>query len=362
MTDQQNNPQDIKNFDILQPQAFYALPLRDVVLFPHMTTTILVGRPKSVKGVEEAKRTKMPIFAVAQTNPDLDIFDMKSIHEVGVLCSIVESTRMADGTLKVIIQGLMRAKANKIVESEEFFACNVLIMPDASFSLENDKEALGLIKGCVENFSKLAEFNKKINAEVLTTLTKVKSPYDIINLIATYLNGTVELKQKLLAEEDLRKKLYQTLELIKTDIEIAQTEAKISKSIQEKVSKTQKDFYLHEQLKQIKKELGQDEENEVVELKEKISKLKLPKEVSEKCAVEMKKLEKMNPYASESGVIRNYLDWVISLPWSEQSKPNNNFEKAEKILNKNHFGLKKIKERVLEFIAVQMKTKDLKGP
>ncbi len=347
---------------ILQPQIFYALPLRDVVVFSHMTTTILVGREKSVKGVEEAKRSKMPIFAVTQTNPDLDSFDAKSIHEIGVLCNIIESTRMADGTLKVIIQGLMRAKIVDIIPSNDFFSCAVTMMPDAAFTLENNKELLGLIKGCVENFSKLAEFNKKITAEVLAALTKIRSPYDIVNLIATYLNSTVEFKQQLLQEENLQKKLYKTLELIKTDLEIAQTEAKISKSIQEKVTKTQKDFYLNEQLKQIKKELGQDEENEVAELKEKISKIKLPKEVADKCQSEIKKLEKMNPYASESGVIRNYLDWIVSLPWSEQSKPNNDFKKAENILNKNHYGLAKIKERVLEFIAVQMKTKDLKGP
>ena len=353
MTDQQNK--------VLQPQVFYTLPLRDVVLFPHMTTTILVGREKSVKGVEEAKRAKMPIFAIAQTNPDTDTFDEKSIHNIGVLCSIIESTRMADGTLKVIIQGLMRAKIVKILPSPDYFVCAVEAIADANFAIEN-KELLGLIKGCVENFSKLAEFNKKITAEVISTLSKIKSPFDIVNLIATYLSSAVEFKQKILAENDLGKKLYQTLELIKTDIEISQTEAKISKSIQEKVTKAQKDFYLNEQLKQIKKELGQDEENEVAELKEKIAKLKLPKEVSEKCKNEIKKLEKMNPYASESGVIRNYLDWVISLPWSEQSKPNNSFKKASEILDKNHYGLKKIKERILEFIAVQMKTKDLKGP
>lgn len=357
MTDQQNKPEN----SVLQPQVFFTLPLRDVVIFPHMTTTILVGREKSVKGVEEAKRAKMPIFAVTQTNPDHDAFDQKNIHEVGVLCSIVESTRMADGTLKVIIQGLMRAKIAKILASDDTFTCLVEVIPDANYTMEN-KALLGLIKGCVENFAKLAEFNKKITAEVLSALSKVKSPYDVVNLVATYLSSTVEFKQKILAENDLQKKLYTTLELIKTDIEIAQTEAKISKSIQEKVTKTQKDFYLHEQLKQIKKELGQDEENEVAELKEKISKLKLPKEVAEKCANEIKKLEKMNPYASESGVIRNYLDWIITLPWSEQSKPNNNFKKAETILDKNHYGLTKIKERILEFIAVQMKTKNLRGP
>ena len=341
--------------------VFYTLPLRDVVVFPHMTTTILVGREKSLKGVELAKLNKEAIFAVAQTNPDHDGLDQKNIYPVGVLCNIIESTRMADGTLKVIIQGLTRAKIFKIIEEEKFFACAVEILLDERYSIESH-DLLGLIKSCVENFSRLAEFNKKISPEVLAALTKVKSPYDIVNLIVTYLSSGVAKKQAVLEENDVEKKLYLTLELIKTDIEIAQTEVKINKSIQEKVGKAQKDFYLHEQLKQIKKELGQDEENETKELKEKIAKLKLPKEVAEKCASEIKKLEKMNPYASESGVIRNYLDWIISLPWSESSKANSSFKKAEEVLDKNHYGLTKVKERILEFIAVQMKTKNLKGP
>lgn len=363
MTDQQNNvppmtPPNVPNF---QPQVFFTLPLRDVVIFPHMTTTILVGRAKSVKGIEEAKKNKEPILAVAQTNPDHDGFDDKSIYKTGVLCNIIESTKLSDGTLKIILQGALRAKVLKIVESEEHFACLAEILPDAPIQLEN-KALLGLIKGCVENFTILSDYNKKVSPEVLSALTKIRSPYDIVNLIVTYLNGAVSAKQMILQENDLAKKLYKTLELIKTDIEIAKTEAKINKNIQERVSKTQKDFYLNEQLKQIKKELGQDEENEVEELKQKIAKLKLSKEIEEKCASEIAKLEKMNPYSSESGVIRNYLEWIVSLPWSKQSKANNDFKKAEEILDHSHYGLAKVKERILEFIAVQMKAKDLRGP
>ncbi len=342
-------------------QVYYALPLRDVVIFPGMTTTILVGREKSVKGVEAAKRAKMPIFAVAQTNPDHDSFDQKSIFSVGVICNIVESTRMSDGTLKVIIQGMLRGKIVKIIETSDAFTCLVDVLLDEKIAADN-KELLSLIKGCVESFAKFAEFNKKITPEVLALMTQIKSPFDLVNLIISFLSSNLASKQGVLEENDLAKKLYKTLELIKTDIEISQTEAKINKSIQEKVTKTQKDFYLQEQLKQIKKELGQGEESEIEELKLKISKLKLPKEVAEKCKSEMGKLEKMNPYASESGVIRNYLDWIVMLPWTEKSKPNNDFSKAESILNKSHYGLTKVKERILEFIAVQMKSKDLRGP
>ncbi len=366
MTEEQNKP---KNKEIssddphsIPQRVFHALPLRDIVIFPHMTTTILVGREKSVRAVDEAKRLKVPLFAVTQTNPDHDGFDKKNLYNVGVLCNIIESTRMTDGTLKVIVQGLVRGKILKIVEDEKYFSCAIEILFDEKFSLENNKELLGLIKSCVENFTKLAEYNKKITAEILMTLTKVKSPYDIVNLIITFLTSGVANKQAVLEENNLSQKLYKTLELIKTDYEIAQTEAKINKNIQDKVTKTQKDFYLNEQLKQIKKELGQDEENEVEELRSKINKLSLPKEVSEKCNTELAKLGKMNPYSSESGVVRNYLDWIISLPWKEETRTNASFEKAHAILDKSHYGLNKVKDRILEFIAVQMKAKNSRGP
>src|SRR3989338_5831138 len=220
----ENKPEnffDVNN--ILKPQIFHALPLRDVVIFPHMTTTILVGRERSVKGIEEVKKLNLPIFAVAQTNPDHDEFDEKSIHKIGVLCNIIESTKMADGTLKVVIHGIIRGQVNKILENKDVFACMIDIITDQPVILEGNKDILGLIKSCVESFSKLAEFNKKI------------------------------------------------------------------------------------------------------------SKLKLPKEVDLKCRSEIAKLEKMNPYSSESGVIRNYLDWIVELPWHEESKPNNDFKKAQKI-------------------------------
>lgn len=341
---------------------FYSLPLRDVVIFPSMTTTILVGRPKSVAAVEEARKINAPIFTVTQTNPDFDGFDEKNIYKIGVLCNIIEYSKMSDGTLKLILQGIGRARFLKVVDNPRAFVSLVEILKDQAFSNQNNKELLGLIKSCVENFTKLADFNKRINADVLSFLVKAQSPFDISNIIATYLNSPIDLRQSVLEEENLTKKLYKTLELIKTDLEIYETEAKINKTIQDKVTKTQKDFYLHEQLKQIKKELGQDEENEVEILRKKINKLKLPKEVLEKCNNELSKLDKMNPYASESSVIRNYLDWIIELPWHKQTLPNNDFKKAHQILDKSHFGLDKVKERILEFIAVQMKSKNSKGP
>ena len=345
----------------IKPQVFHALPLRDVVIFPQMTTTILVGREKSLNSVEEARKQGAPIFAITHTNPDLDAFDQKNIHTVGTLCSIIESIRTPDGTLKVILQGLSRAKLKNIVPEDKFFSCSVEIIPEQKFPTDS-KDLLGLVKACIETFGKYGEFNKRITPEILASLTKVRSPNEVAYLIATYLTGSVSNKQRILEENDVNKKLFKVLELLKGEVEIGQAEMRINKSIQEKFTKHQKEVYLTEQMKNIKKELGQDEENETKETKEKLAKLKLPPEVRKKCDSELHKLERMNPYSSESGVVRNYLDWIFSLPWDAKTKASNDLNKAKKILDKHHYSLEKVKERILEFIAVQMKTKESRGP
>lgn len=345
----------------IQPQVFYALPLRDLVIFPQMTTTILVGREKSVNSIEEAKKLNAPVFAVTQTNPDRDDFDQGNVYQTGILCSIIEAIRTPDGTLKIIVQGLIRARLRNIVPSEKFFTCQADIVLEQKITTE-DKEALGLIKACIENFTKYAHYNKRITPEILASISKLRSPHEVAYMIATYVNSLLKNKQQVLEEDEIVKKFYKLLEILKSEIEIGEAEERINKSIQEKFTKHQKEVYLNEQLKNIKKELGQDEESETKEIKEQLAKLKLPKEVRKKCDNELHKLEKMNPYSSESGVIRNYLDWIYSLPWSKKSQPISDLDKAKKILDKHHYGLEKIKERIVEFIAVQMKTRDSKGP
>lgn len=343
------------------PQIFYAIPLRDVVIFPHMTTTIVVGRQKSVRAIENAKKSNIPIFVVTQINADQDNFDLASVYHIGVVCRIVETTIANDGNLKVVLQGLMRGKINRILPETDFFSCEINFLQDEAFSLE-DGELTGLIRATVESFTKLGEHNKKVTPEIIATLRKVKSPNDLVFLVCSFLSAGTNSRQEILEENNVKKRLYKILELLQNDINISATEAQIAKSIQAKIAKSQKDLYLHEQLKHIKKELGQDEESEIKDIKDKISKLKLPKEVAEKCQSEITKLEKMNLFSSEAGVIRNYLDWIIKLPWHKQNKSNSTLEKSKKILDKNHYALNKIKERILEFIAVQMKTKNSKGP
>jgi ATP-dependent Lon protease len=354
-----NNPET--DHEQIKKQLFCALPLRDIVIFPQMTATILVGRDKSIKAIEEAKKLNLPIFAVTQLNSDSDEFDEKNIYSVGTICSIIESIRTPDGTLKVILQGISRAKITDIKNDSPMFICEVELLFNEKFAVDN-KELLGLIKSCIKNFSLYGESTKKITPEILNSIIKLRSPYEIIYLIAANINSTIKDRQEILAENNIIKKFYKVLEILKTEIEIIQAEVRINKSIQDKIAKSHKEFYLNEQLKNIKKELGQDEEAEIKELKNKIVKLKLPKIVADKCKSELTKLEKMNPFSSESGVIRNYLDWIVSLPWNKQSKSINNLEKAQKILDDHHFALEKVKERIIEFIAVQIKTKAMKGP
>ncbi len=352
----ENNISDLPNL----AEQFYTLPLRDVVMFPQMVTTILVGREKSINAVYNAQKHKKQIFVVAQINSDTDEFTNKNLYLHGTICSIVETIKNPDGTIKVILKGLKKAKLFNVIENPESFLAEIL-PENKETSLQTGKTStLALIKGLIESFANYAQFNKKVTAEMLIALAKTKSAEEICYNIVPFLNCSLPEKQAILSQDNLEKQLYKVLQILKTEIEIGKTEDKISKKIQEKFTKHQKEIYLSEQIKNIKKELGQDEDIEMLELKNKIN--KLPKEVKKKCLHEYNKLEKMSSYSSESNVVRNYLDWVVSLPWQKTSNLSNDLEKASEILNKHHYGLEKIKERILEFIAVQIKTNNAKGP
>ena len=342
-------------------QKFYTIPLRDVVIFPKMTTTILVGREKSINTIEEAYNKKSPIFAVTQTKSDSDLFKKENLNKVGTICRILELIKTPDGNLKAILQGFVTAEIDKIIDNEQYFfsEISVIIQPKIN---DKDKELISLVKSCAESFSKYSQYNKKISVEILNEIAKIKTTQDILYFIAGHVNSSYQQRQVILNERDLKNKFYKLLEIIKTEIEISEAEERINRSIQEKFTKHQKEVYFNEQLKNIKKELGQDEDPDITELKNKIAKLKLSKEIRKKCDYELQKLQKMSNYSSESGVVRNYLDWIASLPWSEKSEAIHDLNNAKKILDKHHYGLAKIKERILEFIAVQIKTKGARGP
>ena len=342
-------------------QKFYTIPLRDIVIFPKMTTTILIGREKSINTIEEAYNKKSPIFTITQTKSDSDSFKKENLNKVGTICRIIELIKTPDGNLKAILQGFVTAELKKAIESEKYFFSEISVIAQPKIN-EKDKDLISLVKSCAEGFSKYSQYNKKISAEILNEITKIKTTLDIVYFIAGHVNSSYAQRQAILNESDLKNKFYKLLEIIKTEIEISEAEERINRSIQEKFTKHQKEVYFNEQLKNIKKELGQDEDPEITELKNKIAKLKLSKEIRKKCENELQKLQRMSHYSSESGVIRNYLDWIVSLPWSEQSEAIHDLNNAKKILDKHHYGLTKIKERILEFIAVQIKTKGARGP
>lgn len=359
--DEKDEKDENDTLDNTLSSSFLSMPLRDIVVFPNVISTILVGRQKSINAVEECKLRNKKIFVVTQTDPDHEEFIETNLYKVGVLCTIIESIKTPDGSLKVIIQGVEKAKLLSTKEDDKFYKCEIEPIYNNSFESENSEQII-ILKSCIENFTKYAEYNKRINNELINLVTKVKSPFEVVYLIISYLNIAIEKKQKILEEPSLDKILLKILEIIKIELEIAKAESKINKSIQEKVVKAQKDFYLNEQLKNIKKELGEDEDKDLKELKKRISKLKLSKEVSERCNAELSKLEKMNPLSSEYGVITNYLDWIASLPWNIKTKRVKDLDEAIKVLDKSHYGLDKIKDRILEYVAVQIKNKNSKSP
>ena len=241
------------------PQIFYAVPLRDAVIFPQMNTTILVGRSQSIKSIQSAKEAKMPIFIITQVKPDAEEFLSKNVYDVGTLCNVVETIKTIDGTLKVVIRALTRGRLIKVIPSEDFFACEVKLLARNQSSL-NKMEIASLTKSCLEGFSKFAEYNKRITPQILEQITKISSISEVVYTIVSFLNSSLEVKQEILEEDDVGKNLCKVYELLQLELSILQTEEKINKQIQEKISKSQKELYLNEQLKYIKKELGHEED------------------------------------------------------------------------------------------------------
>ncbi|MFZ9469648.1 MAG: endopeptidase La [Rickettsiales bacterium] len=350
---------DIKNS--VNQKIFYTIALRDVAIFPNTTSTILIGRSKSINTAYEAFKNKLPIFAIMQKNPKSEVNSGDDLYEIGTICKIHEYIKTPDGTVKVILQGFFGAKLKSFWSEDGSYFSTISIVKKTKES-STDKDLIGLIKSCADNFGKYAQHNKKITPEILSEIPKIKTTEDVVYFIANHINSTNLQKQEILQENNVKKKLFKLLKILKTEIEIFEAEERINKAIQDKFTKHQKEIYFNEQLKNIKKELGQDEDPEIKELKNKIAKINVSKEVRKKLEYELGKLQKSSSFSAESGVVRNYLEWVVSLPFSEQSEPITNLTKAQEILDKNHFGLNKIKDRILEFIAVQIKTKGAKGP
>jgi ATP-dependent Lon protease len=337
------------------------LPLRDIVIFPSMVVPLFVGREKSIKALQEVMKSDKSIVLVTQKNSEIDDPEGKDLYGFGCLSKVLQLLKLPDGTVKVLVEGEKRVKIQKYDNSsEKFLKCDVEIAEDQNSSKELDVFALGLIK----KYERLLVLNKKDFNESFNNLKILKDASQIANNISSNLSIQIFEKQELLEIVDLKKKLEKIYSYIEKETGVLSVEKKIRGRVKNQMEKTQREYYLNEQLKAIQKELGEIDEgkDELTNIAKAITDAKMPKLAKEKCLSELKKLKTMSPMSAEATVVRNYLDWMTELPWSNKSKINTDLNNAQKILDEDHYGLEKVKERIIEFLAVQKRIQKMKGP
>ena len=337
------------------------LPLRDIVIFPSMVVPLFVGREKSIKALQEVMKTDKSIVLVTQKNSEIDDPTSKDLYQFGCLSKVLQLLKLPDGTVKVLVEGEKRIKILKHSEdSNNYLNCEVEIAEDENVSKELEPLAFGLVK----KFDRLQVLTKKDLNDGSSNLKNLKDPSQIANNISSNLNIQIFEKQELLEIFDLKKRLEKIHQLIEKETSVLSVEKKIRGRVKNQMEKTQREYYLNEQLKAIQKELGEIDEgkDELTSLSRAISDAKMPKLAKEKCLSELKKLKSMSPMSAEATVVRNYLDWMTELPWSNKSKINTDLKNAQKILDEDHYGLEKVKERIIEFLAVQKRIQKMKGP
>ena len=337
------------------------LPLRDIVIFPSMVVPLFVGREKSIKALQEVMKTDKSIVLVTQKNSEVDDPTGKDLFQYGCLSKVLQLLKLPDGTVKVLVEGEKRVKILKHNDTgNNHLTCEVEIVEDQNITKDLDQLAVGLIR----KFDKLQVLNKKDLNEGSNNLKNLKDPSQIANNISSNLNIQIFEKQELLEIIDLKKKLEKIHQLIEKETSVLSVEKKIRGRVKNQMEKTQREYYLNEQLKAIQKELGEIDEgkDELTSLSKAITDAKMPKLAKEKCLSELKKLKSMSPMSAEATVVRNYLDWMTELPWSNKSKINTDLKNAQKTLDEDHYGLEKVKERIIEFLAVQKRMQKMKGP
>ncbi len=337
------------------------LPLRDIVVFPHMIVPLFVGREKSVKALEHVMNNDKKILLVTQKNAGDDDPDVKDIYTVGTVGTVLQLLKLPDGTVKVLVEGTQRASIIGFEENQNFFEAHVALIPDAE---ENENEHVALSRSVVGQFEQYIKLNKKIPPEVLVSLNQIEDPSKLADTVASHLALKITEKQELLELATITARLEKAYSFMESEIGVLQVEKKIRNRVKRQMEKTQREYYLNEQMKAIQKELGEGEDgkDESAEMEEKISKTRLSKEAREKATAELKKMKAMSPMSAEATVVRNYLDWLLGIPWKKRSKVKRDLSHAESVLNADHFGLEKVKERILEYLAVQQRVKKLKGP
>ena len=337
------------------------LPLRDIVVFPHMIVPLFVGREKSVRALEAVMKEDKQILLVAQKNASQDDPSVEDIFRIGTVSTILQLLKLPDGTVKVLVEGGRRAKIVKFKETEAYFEAVTEAMPDIAGE-KKDLEALG--RTVVSQFEQYIKLNKKIAPEVLVSLNQIEEPSKLADTVASHLNLKIPEKQDLLEIARISERLERVFGHMESEIGVLQVEKRIRNRVKRQMEKTQREYYLNEQLKAIQKELGEGEDgkDENAELEGRIKKTKFSKEAREKATAELKKLRTMSPMSAEATVVRNYLDWMLSIPWKKRSKINNDVVAAEKVLESDHYGLDKVKERIIEYLAVQARSPKVRGP
>ena len=352
---------DVKDSAKMNQAQYPVLPLRDIVVFPGMVVPLFVGREKSINALNSVMDKYKKIILAAQKSHDVDDPKDNEIYQVGCLGEILQLLKLPDGTVKILVEGKERVKINQYHNEEK----NFLLASCTTLADDVGKEDLSLLSKAVLNkFDKLVKVSKKVSEEGLETIKDTKEPSKVADAVANQLQISLVEKQKILENLSVQNRLESLLTFIESEIEVLSVEKKIRGRVKNQMEKTQREYYLNEQLKAIQKELGETEDgkDEIQNLEEAIKKAKMTKEAEEKSLAELKKLKSMSPMSAESTVVRNYLDWMVSLPWGKTSKVNTDINNAKKILDEDHYGLEKVKDRILEFLAVQSRINKIKGP
>jgi len=338
------------------------LPLRDVVVYPHMVIPLFVGREKSIQALDAAMSKDKQILLVAQTSAEIDDPSIDDVHEIGTLSTILQLLKLPDGTIKVLVEGARRATVDTMYEDEEFFTADYTELDDEG--MDNDRELEVLCRSIMGEFDQYVKLNKKVPPEILTSLAGIDDPARLSDTIAAHMSLKIEEKQKILGIINVHERLEYILGMIEAEIDLLQIEKRIRGRVKQQMEKSQREYYLNEQMKAIQKELGDmdDAPNEIEELENKIEKAGMSKEAKKKATNELNKLKMMSPMSAEASVVRNYIDALVGCPWKKRSKIRNKLSEAETVLDEDHYGLEKVKERILEYLAVQQRVKQLKGP
>jgi len=350
------------NAEIELPEnTFPVLPLRDVVVYPHMVIPLFVGREKSINALDTAMSGNKQIFLVAQKSAAEDDPDADSIYTIGTLSNILQLLKLPDGTIKVLVEGSTRAQVTNLNDTEECFTAEVEQLESPEY---DERELEILSRSATSQFDQYVKLNKKVPPEVMSSLSSIDDSSRLADTIAAHMAVKLEEKQKILEIVDLRERFEHIIGLMEAEIDLLQVEKRIRGRVKTQMEKSQREYYLNEQMKAIQKELGEMEDapNEIEELTNKIEKAGMTKEAKEKAESELNKLKMMSPMSAEATVVRNYIDWLVSIPWKKRNKISRDVTKAEQILNEDHYGLEKVKERILEYLAVQQRVKSMKGP